>query len=80
MALMELTAYWGNDDVDSTIKLSKSDWEKIQCGIKFEVNSKTYYEGEEIEVHWIFNKKRFSIFGEDGAEYVSDESIENLIC
>lgn len=32
---VELTAYWGNDDADSTIKVSIKKWEQIKSGAQF---------------------------------------------
>lgn len=33
---VELTAYWGNEDVDSTIKVSAKKWEQIKAGVQFQ--------------------------------------------
>ena len=43
---IELTACWGNDDAESTIKLSKSKWKSIQTGAQFQKNAWSYYEGQ----------------------------------
>ena len=79
MALIEFTVFWGNDDADSSIKLSSSNWEKIQLGAEFEKSTWSYYEGKRSRVRWAFKDKHFSIFGEDGEEFICDEPIENLI-
>jgi hypothetical protein len=33
---VEITAYWGHDDAESTIKLSPRKWEKIKAGAQFQ--------------------------------------------
>lgn len=36
---VELTAVWGNDDADSTIKVSQRRWKQIQEGAEFEASA-----------------------------------------
>jgi len=79
LALIEFTIFWGNDDADSSIKLSSSNWEKIQLGAGFEKPAWSYYEGKRSRVCWVFKNKHFSVYGEDGEQFICDEPIEQLI-
>ena len=42
---IELTAVWGNDDVDSTIRISRRRWKNIQEGAEYDTSATSYYEG-----------------------------------
>jgi hypothetical protein len=76
---VELTAYWGNDDADSTIKVSVKKWEQIKSGAQFQKSAKSYYEGQGYDVTWSFGYGVVSIDGEDGMQCVVDLPVEELI-
>jgi len=77
--MIELTAYWGNDDAHSSIVLESADWEKIQRGKALSMTATSAYEGIEETVTWSFNDAYFSINGDDGRQCVCGEPIESLI-
>ena len=72
-----LRALWGNDDADSTIKISPRQWKKIQAGEEFEKGGWAYYEGKRFSVEWRFKDGLVSILGGD-MECIIDDPIENL--
>lgn len=76
---VELTAFWGNDDVDSTIKISASRWMQIQSGAHFEISAKSHYEGQSHHVIWSFAGGEVSIIGKDGAQHVVGLPLTNLL-
>lgn len=76
---VELTAYWGNDDADSTIKISAKKWEQIKAGAQFQKTAKSYYEGQKYDVTWSFANGVVSIDGEDGMQCVVDLPFDELI-
>ena len=49
-----LRALWGNDDADSTTKISLRQWKRIQAGEEFEKQGWGYYEGRRFSVGWRF--------------------------
>ena len=77
--VIELTAYWGSGDAESTVNVSVDAWEKIKAGARFEVTSKSYYEGEPSDVIWSFLDGTVSIDGDDGMQCVAGLTVENLI-
>jgi hypothetical protein len=76
---IELTAYWGNDDADSTIKISAKKWLQINAGAHFQKTAKSYYEGQSYDVTWSFFEGTVSIDGEDGRQCVVGLPVEELI-
>lgn len=77
---VELTAFWGNDDADSTIRISSREWQQICDGAEYDTFGSSYYEGKRSSVSWKFNNGRVSIFGNNGQEYIYDAAISILIC
>jgi hypothetical protein len=73
-----LTAIWGNDDADSTIKLSHTQWEAIRAGAEYETSTWSWYEGKRFPVNWSFVNGCVSIFGEDGMECLIDYPVDDL--
>jgi hypothetical protein len=73
-AHIELTAVWGNDDAESTIKVSPLRWKQIQEGAEFETSSWGWYEGKRFSVSWHFSGGLFSIY-----EHITDCPVEELI-
>jgi hypothetical protein len=76
---VELTAIWGNDDADSTIKVSRSRWHKIQSGAEYETSAWSWYEGKRHSASWHFNEGEVSVCGEDGAECVVGLPVDELV-
>jgi hypothetical protein len=74
---VELRALWGNDDAESTIRISQRQWQKIQAGEKFERSAWGYYEGRRFSVVWSFKDKKVTIHGGD-MECIIDDPLENL--
>jgi len=76
---IELTAVWGNDDVDSTIRISRRRWKNIQEGAEYATSSTSYYEGLRSCVSWSFSRGLLSIYGDEGRECLVDHPVEDLI-
>lgn len=76
---VELTAYWGNDDAESTINISVKKWKQIKAGAQFQKSAKSYYEGQGYDVTWSFANGVVSIDSEDGMQCVVDLPVEELI-
>lgn len=76
---VELTAVWGNDDADSTIKVSRRRWKEIQDGAEYDTSAWSYYEGRRYSVGWHFSGGEVSVFGEDGMECVVGLPVSELI-
>ena len=81
---VKLTAVWGNDDADSTIKVSRRRWKQIQEGAEYETSAWSWYEGSRYRVAWRFSDREVSVFvtgrGDfEGMECVVGLPIEELI-
>lgn len=76
---VELTAVWGNDDAESTIKMSRRRWKRIEEGAEYRTSAWSWYEGTREAVRWCFANREVSIGGEDGATYWVDMPLEELI-
>ena len=76
---IQLTAVWGNDDADSTIRISRRRWKNIQEGEEYATAAASYYEGGRGSVSWHFSGGLLSIFGDEGRECLLDHSVEHLI-
>jgi len=68
---------WGNDDAESTIKISASEWKRIQAGEEYERNGWGYYEGQRFSVYWRFKDRTVTISGGD-RECIINDPLENL--
>lgn len=77
--LIELTAFWGNDDAESTIRVSLKIWEQINGGARFQKTAKSYYEGQSFDVTWVFFDRMVSIDAEDGMQCVAGLPVQDLI-
>lgn len=75
---VELTAIWGNDDVSSSIKISRRRWAAIQEGAEFQKSTFAYYEGSKFSVSWEFINKEISIYAGDGIECFLEEPLSRL--
>lgn len=73
-----ISASWGNDDADSSIKVSRRQWSKILDGEEYSTSSYSYYEGERYAIGWEFNDKKLTVWGDDGACHCEDFPIEEL--
>ena len=78
-AHVKLTAYWGNDDAESTIKVSRSRWKAITEGGAYETTAWGGYEGGRFSVSWQFQNGSFSVLAADGNDCIIDAPIEELI-
>lgn len=76
---VELTAYWGNDDAESTIKVSRRRWQSIQDGSSYETSAWGWYEGGRFSVAWRFSGALVTIDGEDGMQCAVDLPVSDLI-
>jgi len=75
---VELTAFSGNDDVESRIKVSRRRWHEIQDGAEYLISAWSWYEGRRSRVSWSFADGKVSICGEDGMQSVVQLPVENL--
>ena len=76
---IQLTALWGNDDAESSIRISRRRWNAIQNGAAEEVDATSTYEGKKSPVVWRFADGRVSIEGDDGMECIVDLPVTDLI-
>ena len=74
-----LTALWGNGDAESSIRVSRRIWEKINAGMKFSADSTGWYEGTHQSVYWRFVDGKVYIDGEDGMQCIVGDTIDSLI-
>lgn len=77
--VVELTATWGNDDAESTIKVSRRRWQSILDGETFTKRTWSWYEGKRYAVEWRFSDGQLSIDGEDCAQYVVGKPASDLM-
>lgn len=75
---ISVTAYWGNDDAESTISLTPEQWLSIQNGGEHIEHSESWYEGESAEVTWSFANGLVTIAGEGGAQWLLDSPVSEL--
>jgi len=75
---IELTAYWGNGDAESSIKISRRRWAAIQSGAKYITSGSSYYEGEREKVVWSFDEGDVSIDGQDGRQCIVEKPVNSL--
>jgi hypothetical protein len=75
----EVKAYWGNDDAESTIKLSRRRWTAILSGDEFTKSAWSWYEGKRYPVTWTFTNGSVSIDGQDGMQCILDQPVSELI-
>lgn len=76
---IELTAYWGNGDAESTISVSDTCWQSIRAGAKCEIPGLSVYEGSHYQVTCSFSNREVSIYGDDACELLLDYPVEELI-
>jgi hypothetical protein len=75
---VEVTAVWGNGDAESTIRISRRRWRRIQEGQGFETGAWGWYEGERFRVVWSFSGGLVSIHGPGGGDHIVEESVDRL--
>jgi hypothetical protein len=73
------TAYWGNDDAESSIKLSRKQWAAIQAGAEYDTRAWGWYEGRRSAVSWSFMNGCVSIAGADGEGCISELPVHELV-
>lgn len=76
---VELTAFWGNDDAESTIKLSRRRWKAIRAGAEYSTSAWSWYEGKRDSVAWSFTGGNVTIDGKDGRQCKVENPVEELI-
>tara|TARA_B100000470_G_scaffold79960_1_gene61546 strand:- start:72 stop:377 length:306 start_codon:yes stop_codon:yes gene_type:complete len=75
---IELSAWWGNGDVGTSIRVSRRRWKAIQEGAEYEASSTSWYEGMRYSNGWTFADAKVNINGEDGMQCVVDLPVEEL--
>jgi hypothetical protein len=75
---VHITALWGNDDAESTIKISQRHWKAIQAGAEYETSAWGWYEGRRFSTSWHFYDASLSVYAEDH-ECIIDCGMEDLI-
>ncbi|MBN9404713.1 MAG: PcfJ domain-containing protein [Burkholderiales bacterium] len=65
---VHLTAVWGNDDAESTIKVSRRRWQQIQDGEPYCATAWSWYEGTRTRTTWSFGDGELTISQDDGFE------------
>jgi len=78
MKKVDITAYWGNDDAESSIRISRCCWQKILLGLGYTRSAWSWYEGKRYPVLWEFDDREISIYGRDGAQWLVNVPIEEL--
>ena len=76
---IQLTTAWGNDDAESSIRISRRRWSAIQDGAAHEITTSSTYEGKRYQVVWRFAHSQVSIDGDDGMQCVVDLPVTDLI-
>jgi hypothetical protein len=76
---INIKAYWGNDDAESTIRISRRSWRMINEGSEFTKSTWSWYEGKRYPVTWTFDNQKVSIDGIDGMQCLNDDPIDTLI-
>ena len=76
---VELTAVWGDDDAESTIKISCRRWKQIQEGVEYSASAWAWYEGRRFSVDWHFSGGNVSVHDKEGDEHVIDLPVGELI-
>jgi len=75
---VKLTAVWGNDDADSTIKVSRRRWQAINAGAEYVTSASSWYEGRRYSVTWSFANGRVSVYGGGGGQCVNEDPLCEL--
>jgi hypothetical protein len=73
-----LNATWGNDDAESTIRLSRRQWKNIESGARIVRTAWAHYEGTRFRVVWTFENSRFTLDGDDGLQCIVDRDVAEL--
>ena len=75
----QVTAYWGNDDAESTIKMSSARLAALLNGGSHAQNAWGYYEGRRFSVRWTISEGTVNIDGDDGKQCVLEGALDELI-
>lgn len=75
---VQLRAVWGNDDAESTLKISRRRWAALRAGKEEESDASSWYEGRRYDATWRFKNGRVWIDGGDGRECAVDWSVDDL--
>ena len=76
---VRLTALWGNDDAESTIKISRRRWQAIRQGAEYVKSTWSWHEGTRYPVTWSFANGAVSVDGEDGMQCLLDVPVDELM-
>ena len=76
---VKVTAFWGNDDAESTVELSREAWERVKRGGRHVIVGQSAYEGRSESVAWSFEDRCIWINGNEGAQHINGDSIESLV-
>jgi len=76
--MVSLTAVWGNDDAESTVRISLSHWKRLVSGSAFTKNAWAWYEGRRYQAQWVFKNGCVTIHGPDAAVHVVDLPLDEL--
>ncbi len=77
--MLQVTAYWGNDDVSCTIRVRKSIWNRVENGAYYKRVGFYGYEGQVFRCKWIFSGGFVSISGADGGVHLLGVPMDQLI-
>jgi hypothetical protein len=76
---VHIKALWGNDDAESSIKLSRKRWAAILAGCAYDTRAWGWYEGRRSAVSWSFMNGCVSIDGADGEGCISELPVRELV-
>ena len=69
---VSVRAVWGNSDAEATLKVTRSQWNRIIAGAEFAAATWAWYEGKRERVTFHFNSPQcgdLRVDGVEGAEY-----------
>lgn len=75
---IQLRAVWGNDDAESSIKISLSKWHNIQNGAEYHKSTWSYYEGKRYHCEWSFANGLVTVEGDESEERLKDAPLDKL--
>jgi hypothetical protein len=69
---VSISTVWGNNDAEATLKVTRSQWNRIIAGAEFAATTWAWYEGKRERVTFRFNSPQcgdLRVDGVEGAEY-----------
>lgn len=85
VAPITLTAIWGNDDVESEIRVSRKNWVRICAGGELKRTASGWYEGKRFGTYWHIADRKVEITSDEGGDcfiaslddlYISDNDLK----